>query len=147
MAMISAIGNLLKIRGAVIGNVPFLFIRGKVHHWWRYSSMSATRTCELLFQILGRSGTVLSVDVHDVMKEDQALGQASQEATCVDVLVNAVSICFKISALWVLDFRLLFVMAQVGGAPEEGQGNPGARKKPIQLRSQRHLKTIVSWPP
>ena len=86
MVMISAIdGNLLKIRGAVIANVPFLFIRGKVHHWWRYSSMSATRTCELLFQILGRSGTVLSVDVHDVMKEDQALGQASQEATCVDV--------------------------------------------------------------
>ena len=40
---------------------------------------------------------------------------ASQKATCVDILVNAVSISGKISALWVLDFRLLFVMAQVGG--------------------------------
>ena len=30
-------------------------------------------------------------------------------------LVNAMSICFKVCALWVLDFRLLFVMAQVGG--------------------------------
>ena len=40
---------------------------------------------------------------------------ASQEATCMDGLVNAVSICFQISALWVLDFRVLFVMAQVGG--------------------------------
>jgi hypothetical protein len=77
--------DLLEIRGAAIGNVPFLFHHGKVHHWWRYSAMSATRTCELLFQILGRSSTVLSVDFYDVLKEDQALGQASKEATRQDV--------------------------------------------------------------
>ena len=55
-------------------------------------------------------------------------------------LVNAMSICFKVSALWVLDFRLLFVMARVRGAPEEGQGNPGARKKTEIL--EHLLKTI-----
>ena len=55
-------------------------------------------------------------------------------------LNNAMSIRFKASAIWVLDFRLLFVMAQVRGAPEEGQGNPGARKKPEIL--EHLLKTI-----
>ena len=77
--------DVLEIRGAAIGNVLFLFQQGKVHHWWRYSAMSATRTCELLFQNLGRSSTVLSFDIYDVLEEDQALGQASQEATRLDV--------------------------------------------------------------
>ena len=52
--------DLLELRGAAKGQVPFLFHRGKVHHWGHYSSMSATRTCELLFQILGRSSTEFS---------------------------------------------------------------------------------------
>ena len=80
--------DLLEIRDAALGRVPFLLYQGKVHHWWRYSAMSATRTCELLFQMLGRAPTVLSAEIYDVLKEDQALGQANEEETRQDVFVQ-----------------------------------------------------------
>ena len=67
--------DLMEIRDAALGRVPFLFQQGKVHHWGRYSAMSVTRSCELLFQILGRSPTGLSLEAYDVMKQDQSLGQ------------------------------------------------------------------------
>ena len=77
--------DLLELRAAAKGQVPFLFHRGKVHHWGHYSSMSATRTCELLFQILGRSATEFSEELYEVLKGDQAFGQTPKETTRLDV--------------------------------------------------------------
>ena len=47
--------------------------------------MSATRTCELLFQILGRSATEFSEELYEVLKGDQAFGQTAKDTTSLDV--------------------------------------------------------------
>ena len=41
--------DLLELRKAALGKVPFRTKNGKLCHWSRYSAMGATRTCELLF--------------------------------------------------------------------------------------------------
>ena len=100
--------DFLELRDAALGHVPFVLERGKVHHWWRYSVMHATRTCENLFQILGRVPTELSADLYEVLKEDQADGQATDEATWQHVFVqchvNSLEDFFELGSR-----RLLFV--------------------------------------
>ena len=109
--------DLLELRDAALGNVSFLLQQGKVHHWWRYSAMNATRTCELLFQILGRASTVLSVEVYDVLKEDQALGHDNEKETRQTVFVQCHVNSFQ-------DFRELGVRIQT--AVRLGSGYVGS---------------------
>ena len=76
--------DLLELRKAALGKVPFLFKDGKVHHWSRYSVMGATRSCDLLFQTLGRSPTMLTPELYDVLKKDQANDDFDEEGECSD---------------------------------------------------------------
>ena len=77
--------DLLELRKAALGKVPCLFKNGKVHHWSRYSVMGATRSCELLFHTLGRSPTLLTPALYDVLQKDQASGQVDEDGECSDV--------------------------------------------------------------
>ena len=87
--------DLHELRDATLGHVPFLLESGKVHYWWRYNAMQATRICELLFQILGKAPTELSADLYEVLKEDQADGQSSNLSTGLDVFVQCHVNSFK----------------------------------------------------
>ena len=77
--------DLLALRNAACGQVPCLLHRGQVFYWARYNAMSAARTCELLFQSLGRSPTNMTEEVFDVLQKDQAKNTfAKYQVECFD---------------------------------------------------------------